>query len=213
MVAEKEGAAITCRASTRAWAWVMLNVNHHRGDPPPPAMPHARAARASIHPNISSSRYTNDDGDDTEPEEDAPTPRPVHRTASKKRLSDVYAPDHDESFTSDPGRVPLQSVNMNDDMAEKRRRRKSAKVAMAVQISEPSEAGPSSEGATAEQGSADAPTGATAHARTKQQLLSVAQAPIINVPLDVMSSNFEEWMKMATDNVRRPSIRASIPPL
>ena len=163
-----------------------------------------RAPRVSARENAA--KHNDDDGGDTEPEEDAPTPRPVHRTASKKRLSDVYAPEHDESFTSDSGRTPLQSVNMNDDMAEKRRRRKSAKVAMAAQISEPSEAGPSSEGATAEQGGADAPTGAAAHLRTKQQLMSVAQAPIINVPLDVMSSNFEEWMKMATDNVRRSLI-------
>ncbi|KAI0726709.1 condensin complex subunit 2/barren [Fomitopsis betulina] len=158
-------------------------------------MPPARAARPSTH-----QRHSDDDGDDTEPEEDAPTPRPVHRTTSKKRLSDVYGPEHDESFTSESGRVPLQSVNMNDDMAEKRRRRKSAKVAMAVQISDSAEAGPSSEGATAAPGGADAPNGTIAHSRTKQQLLSVAQAPIINVPLDVMSSNFEEWMKMATDN-------------
>jgi condensin complex subunit 2 len=29
----------------------------------------------------------------------------------------------------------------------------------------------------------------------------VPAAPIINVPRDVMSSNFEEWMKMKADNV------------
>ena len=192
-----------------AWMGVIVVEREHPQRPshsPAPAMPPPRAARVSTREN--SARYGDDDGEDTEPEEDAPTPRPVHRTASKKRLSDVYAPEHDESFTSDPGRAPLQSVKMNDDMAEKRRRRKSAKVAMAVQISESNEAGPSSEGASAQQGAAEATAGATAHARTKQQLLSVAQAPIINVPLDVMSSNFEEWMKMATDNVCRSSIRS-----
>jgi condensin complex subunit 2 len=39
--------------------------------------------------------------------------------------------------------------------------------------------------------------------KSKSRLLtSAAPPPVINVPLDVMSSNFEEWMKMATDNVR-----------
>lgn len=185
-------------------AWMDVSAVEREPSPSAPAMPPARASRPSTH-----QRHSDDDGDDTEPEEDAPTPRPVHRTTSKKRLSDVYGPEHDESFTSESGRVPLQSVNMNDDMAEKRRRRKSAKVAMAVQISDSAEAGPSSEGATAAPGGADAPNGTIAHSRTKQQLLSVAQAPIINVPLDVMSSNFEEWMKMATDNVRQSSIRTT----
>ncbi|KAH9933294.1 condensin complex subunit 2/barren [Fomitopsis serialis] len=160
-------------------------------------MPPSRIARQST---IRENPHARDGEGDTEPEEDAPTPRQMQRTMSKKRLSDVYAPDHEDSFTSDSGRAPLQSVNINDDMAEKRRRRKSAKVAMAASISDTAEAGPSSSSAAAEQGGAEASTGTTAQARQKQQLLSVAQAPIINVPLDVMSSNFEEWMKMATDN-------------
>ncbi|KZT63492.1 barren [Daedalea quercina L-15889] len=161
-------------------------------------MPTTRTARVPTRENASS-RHFRDEGD-TELEDEASTPRPIHRTVSKKRLSDVYAPEHEESFTSDPGRAPLQSVNINDDMAEKRRRRKSAKVAMAVQISDMTEAGPSSGGQTTEQGGAEASSGTTTQARQKQQLRTVAQAPIINVPLDVMSSNFEEWMKMATDN-------------
>lgn len=111
----------------------------------------------------------------------------------KKRLSDVYNPDNDRSFSSDPGRVPLRSVNINDDAAEKRRRRKSTKLA----VLENAQAGPSSEGNVGEP-----ETSRTA--KQKQQLTSVAQTPVIDVPLDVMSSNFEEWMKMATDNVHLP---------
>ncbi|KAH7890710.1 condensin complex subunit 2/barren [Phlebopus sp. FC_14] len=70
-------------------------------------------------------------------------------------------------------------------------RRKSAKLA----VSENAEAGPSSD----RQGPADS-TRATQEKQRQPQLNSVPPPPVINVPLDVMSSNFEEWMKMATDN-------------
>jgi condensin complex subunit 2 len=86
-------------------------------------------------------------------------------------------------------------VNINDDVAEKRRRRKSTKFAAL----ENAQAGLSSEGNSVED---HVDTSRTM--KQKQQLKSVAQAPVINVPLDVMSSNFEEWMKMATDNVHTP---------
>lgn len=123
--------------------------------------------------------YGSDSGGDTEPD----TPRPMHRQGSKKRISDI-------DTHSDLGRVPLRAVNINDDAAEKRRRRKSTKLT----VIENAEAGPSTE----RQESSKA-----AQAKQKQQQLnSVAPPPIIDVPLDVMSSNFEEWMKMATDNVR-----------
>jgi condensin complex subunit 2 len=83
-------------------------------------------------------------------------------------------------------------VNINDDAAEKRRRRKSTKIT----VVENAMAGPSSEG------NMDADVTETSRtAKQKQQLTSVAPPPVINVPKDVMSSNFEEWMKMATDNV------------
>jgi condensin complex subunit 2 len=126
---------------------------------------------------------------DSGSESDQPTPKP-HREQLKKRVSEVYNPDHDQSFSSSPGRIPLRSVNINDDAAEKKRRRKSIKLANA-------HAGPSSEGNMGEYDQPE-PSRTT---RPKQQLASVEQTPVINVPLDVMSSNFEEWMKMATDNV------------
>jgi condensin complex subunit 2 len=98
----------------------------------------------------------------------------------KKRSSDVHN-DADASFSSN--RAPLRSVSINDNAAEKRRRRKSVKVAPVLQPEEQEQQ--------------------TEPARSKARLLtSAAPPPVINVPLDVMSSNFEEWMKMATDNVR-----------
>jgi condensin complex subunit 2 len=137
--------------------------------------------------------------DETDTESGPDTPRP-HKQNLKKRLSEVYNPENDASFTSDSARPPLRSVNMNDDAAEKRRRRKSTKIT----VIENAMAGPSSEG------SADPDASETSRtAKQKQQLKSVAPPPVINVPKDVMSSNFEEWMKMATDNVRPTLIHAA----
>jgi condensin complex subunit 2 len=129
-----------------------------------------------------------DDDSDGGTEQDTPKPR---RQNLKKRLSEVYDPDADASFGSDPGRVPLRSVNVNDDAAEKRRRRKSTKLILPANVP----AVPPLEGA-------EDPGDPTRAAKQRQQQLnSVAPPPVINVPMDVMSSNFEEWMKMATDNV------------
>lgn len=131
-----------------------------------------------------------DTDEDSEPE----TPRP-HKSTLKKRLSEVHHLDHDASFTSDSNnaaRPPLRAVNINDDAAEKRRRRKSTKLA----VIENAMAGPSSEGMQEQDGGAETGKG------MKQKPLQTVAAPVINVSLDVMSSNFEEWMKMATDNVR-----------
>ncbi|KAG1845666.1 condensin complex subunit 2/barren [Suillus subluteus] len=116
--------------------------------------------------------YGSDSGGDTEPDTPRPTTRPTLRQGSKKRISDV-------------------AVNINDDAAEKRRRRKCNKLA----VIENAEAGPSTECQD------QAESSKAVQAKLKQQQLnSVAPPPVINVPLDVMSSNFEEWMKMAIDN-------------
>ncbi|KAI5116872.1 hypothetical protein M0805_005838 [Coniferiporia weirii] len=124
------------------------------------------------------------------------TPR-AKRTKGKKRVSDVYQPIADADGSS-PHRVPFTAVNINDDEAEKRKRRRSAKqvqpmVQMVVDESNPGSQ--SQDGAN----TGDTPK-ASRHSKHKQQLIAVAETPVINVPLDVMSSNFEEWMKMATDN-------------
>jgi condensin complex subunit 2 len=131
--------------------------------------------------------------DDSDQEGDQETPRPQRTT--KKRLSDV----HDVSFADSPPRHPPKSLNIHDDTAEKRRRRKSTKIT----IIENAQAGPSNEPSN------DAETSRTA--RQKQPLNSVA-APVVEprASLEILSSNFDEWMKMATDNVR---LIASIEPL
>ncbi|KAJ7623469.1 condensin complex subunit 2/barren [Roridomyces roridus] len=100
------------------------------------------------------------------------TPKP-QRTASRKRLSDV----RDVSFESPP-RQPRN--NINDDTAEKRRRRKSTKITIIDENDE-------------------AETSRTA--RQKQPLNSVA-APVVaeGNGLQILSANFDEWMKLATDN-------------
>ncbi|KAF6753031.1 condensin complex component cnd2 [Ephemerocybe angulata] len=128
---------------------------------------------------------------------DVETPRP---SKHRKRLSEAYIPDgpHQQQVQPDPSfaadnvqRVPLKSVNINDDEAEKRRRRKSAKMT----VLENAVAGPSSEGAN---GDADA---SRSQSRRQQPLNAVAAVPAMPKPsIDVMTTNFEEWMKMATDN-------------
>ena len=135
-------------------------------------MPPARRRRS---PNASKSLYAEDTDQESEPE----TPRP-QKTHLRKRLSEVQIADNDGT----DGRVKSKPVNINDDAAEKRRRRKSTRVGVA----ENALAGPSSEGESSKTG-------------TQKQLSSLA-TPEVPVPLDIMSSNFEEWMKMATDNVR-----------
>lgn len=147
------------------------------------------ASRRPPAPASSQPLYASDDSDGGT-EQDTPKPR---RQNLRKRLSEVYDPDADASFGSDPGRVPLRSVNVNDDAAEKRRRRKSTKLIMPANAP----AVPPFEGAEG-----DPADPARSTKQRQQQLNSVAPPPVVNVPLDVMSSNFEEWMKMATDNVR-----------
>lgn len=158
------------------------------------------------------------DDDDGGNDENEATPRPAHGKSgrAKKRISDIYSPNGVSGGTgSSPpaARAPLRSrsVNFNDDEAEKRMRRKSMKlVAQATLMSEEGQevldqgsgagagAGPSSQ--TIVQDFNTTPR----RNRTSQrfQLATVTEAPVINIPMDVMSSNFEEWMKMATDNVR-----------
>ncbi|KAF8492503.1 condensin complex subunit 2/barren [Gautieria morchelliformis] len=127
--------------------------------------------------------YTDSDSSDPE---DTPKAKNPPRPTKKKRVSDVFRPEHGSPVNANDTRSPLKSVDINDDTAEKRRRRKSTKPFL-----------PPMEDADAVRPADDG--GTRNHARANQ-LNVVEDAPIINVPLDVMSSNFEEWMKMATDN-------------
>ena len=156
----------------------------------------ARAAR----PRTQQSLYADSDSEPDENSEGEATPKAkrIAKAKSKKRVSDVYQPD---GGSSPRQRVPFQAVNMNDDEAEKRKRRRSAKHAAAIALVDTVDAeGNALPGPSTQDG--DTPK-AHRHLKQKQQLLAVADAPVINVPRDVMSSNFEEWMKMATDNVSR----------
>jgi condensin complex subunit 2 len=126
------------------------------------------------------------DSDSSDPE-DTPKAKNTQRPTKKKRVSDVFRPENGSPVNANDTRSPLKSVDINDDTAEKRRRRKSTKLSRPP-MDDVDALRPADDG------------GARNHARANQ-LNVVEDAPIINVPLDVMSSNFEEWMKMATDNV------------
>ncbi|KAI9511591.1 condensin complex subunit 2/barren [Russula earlei] len=146
-------------------------------------------SRSTRHPRARLPLYA--DGSSSEGDNEK-TPRQRGKSYTiRKRISDAQ----DRSFTEDlnPGRVPLKAVNINDDSAEKRRRRKSAK----NPTIDSSEAGPSTS-SRQDDGEDD---GAHEHSRHKQALKSIiVETPIIDVPLDVRNSNYEEWMKMAMDN-------------
>jgi condensin complex subunit 2 len=155
------------------------------------------------------SSSSEDEGAATE-RETTPQPQPLSSGGSRRRISNIN--DDGATPNTNGKRAPLQSVNMNDDAAEKRKRRQSQKVTMILPEDDQPVAGPSSEGMNGA-GPADGVDGTAATPRRGlQRLDSVAQvdAPL-NVPLDVMSSNFEEWMKMATDNVGAFPITFGLP--
>ncbi|KAJ7089676.1 condensin complex subunit 2/barren [Mycena belliarum] len=122
---------------------------------------------------------------DDSDQEEQDTPRP-QRTV-RKRLSDA----HEVSFGDSPPRQPLKSRNINDDTAEKRRRRKSTKIT----IIDNAQAGPSNDPSNERD-----PAETSRTARQKQPLNSVAAPMVEPRALEILSSNFDEWMKMATDN-------------
>jgi condensin complex subunit 2 len=152
-------------------------------------------SRSTRHPRAQVPLYA--DGSSSE-SDDEQTPRQRTKSqAIRKRISEPY----DKSFVDNmsPSRVPLKAVNINDDTAEKRRRRKSAK-------NPPIEAGPS----TSSRQDETEDGGSQAHSRHKQALKSIiVETPTIDVPIDVRNSNYEEWMKMAMDNVPSLACRRS----
>ncbi|KIL65564.1 hypothetical protein M378DRAFT_10689 [Amanita muscaria Koide BX008] len=133
------------------------------------------------------SQSVNDEETDVDDEQETPRQQRV-----KKRVSEAYIPDNE--VPSESGRPPLRtkSVNINDDAAEKRKRRKSNK----LNVIENALAGPSSEGMLV----SEKDHGETVRAGKQKQLNTVTPPQISDTPFDVMNSNFEEWMKMATDN-------------
>ena len=177
----------------------------------------ARSVR-SRGPSVKAPTYkeSDDSGDDTETEEQewgensvngvakASSSRPNAKTPSKRTIrtdvgdkenaADGYTPNGAGPSGSGGKTKSLKrqetAGKFNDDEAEKRKRRKSAKLlgqqtTMFDGLTDP---GPGVNGLNAGE-------------RPVQLNSVVPAAPIINVPRDVMNSNFEEWMKMATDNV------------
>ena len=181
----------------------------------------ARSVRSRGQPAKASKYAESDDSDgDTETEEQewnepsangagkASSSRPHGKTSSKRTIradvgdkenaADGFTPNG--AGTSGSGGKATKNLKrqettgkFNDDEAEKRKRRKSAKLL--------------GQQSTMFDGLTDPGPVVNALNAGKQpvQLNSVIPAaPIINVPRDVMNSNFEEWMKMATDNVSTP---------
>ena len=174
----------------------LLNTNLNSKTMARPARARAQPAQQSLYADSDSDVDENDNDDAFDLDA---TPRAGRKGATKgrpkKRVSEAYHHSEGaaaaEGGSSSPQRVPFMTVNINDDEAEKRRRRKSAKITQPMMLVDDAEV---------ESGKNDTPR-ASRHLKHKQQLMAVAETPHINVPLDVMSSNFEEWMKMATDNV------------
>ena len=148
------------------------------------------------------------DGSETESEAEV-TPRPTQKAARLKRRVSQYNPQEDESQQlgnpGDPFRIPLKPKN--DELAEKRSlKRRKSRMSMGVRLEGGSFV---ADDETAPEISQD-PNGdaetqrtpkKTALARANQLKSITAPAPVA-APIEILSSNFEEWMKMATDNVR-----------
>ncbi|KAK1225665.1 hypothetical protein PQX77_011379 [Marasmius sp. AFHP31] len=118
------------------------------------------------------------------------TPKP-RRTGTRKRISEAYLPDQDGSFMSDSGgrAAGQKSVEINDDAAEKRRRRKSTRMTVPVDDTN-AEAGPSSGGADGQEQAGSS--------RPKQKLnLPTIAPPVLNKSDNI---EYEQWMKIATEN-------------
>jgi condensin complex subunit 2 len=99
---------------------------------------------------------------------------------------------------------------MNDDAAEKASRRKSAHfgdLAVGRKESEAEKGGNAGKRVASGAG-AMAVQNTNARDKVRKRLSAVGVAPGLPAPvaLEVNSSKFEEWMKLATDNVRIKSI-------
>ncbi|KAF9258917.1 barren [Marasmius fiardii PR-910] len=117
-------------------------------------------------------------------EQDTPKRKP-RRSELRKRLSEAYHPDHDSLMSESGGQAGQKSVEINDDAAEKRRRRKSTRMA-APQPAPTSEA-------------VDGQDQGDSSRTVKQKLqLPAIPPPVFNK--EDMAVTYERWMKIATDN-------------
>ena len=131
------------------------------------------------------------------PNAKTPSKRPIRTdVGDKENAADGYTPNGSGGPSGSGGKTTVNlkrtetAGKFNDDEAEKRKRRKSAKLLgqQSTMFDGLVDPGPAANGLNVGE-------------RPVQLNSVVPAAPIINVPRDVMNSNFEEWMKMATDNV------------
>lgn len=123
--------------------------------------------------------YDVDSGEDTEVDEQVIS---APRRSMKKRLSEGYTLNKSLNDNDDDRTTRRPAIN--DDAAEKKRRRKSTRIAV---IDEPV-AGPSNDG--------------NQSFRARQQLNSVAPPTLPDIPVGARTAQFEELLKLTTDNVR-----------
>jgi len=102
---------------------------------------------------------------------------------------DYTVPLNDASPSNSRGALQKRGSGFTelDDQAEKRKRRRSTRVSFAGQPEDES--------------MGDSLRTARLSTGNSLRINSVAPAPAPAISMDVMNSNFEEWMKMATDNV------------
>ena len=147
------------------------------------------------------------DASETESEAEV-TPRPKQNAARLRRRVSQYNPQEDESQQfSKPGdsfRIPLKPIN--DELAEKRNlKRRKSRMSMGIGLEggslvvDDEAAHGASQDINKDTETQRTPK-KTALARANQLKSVTAPAPVA-APIEILSSNFEEWMKMATDNV------------
>jgi condensin complex subunit 2 len=115
----------------------------------------------------------------------------------KRRVSQYHPGNEDEAEQ----RIPLKPFN--DELTEKRalKRRKSSRMTMAFDAGAASQDDPATQGDASNSAEGPKTPRKTALARANQLKSVAVPGPMAPVPLEIMTSNFEEWMKMATDNV------------
>jgi len=190
----------SCGTGTRRCCGMFVTdfgLNHDESSP----ATMARTARKSV----TNASYSDASEIESEPEV---TPRSRQKTARLKRRVSQYNPQDDESQQfSNPGdsfRVPLKPVN--DELAEKRNlKRRKSRMSMGIGleggslVADDETARGASQDINGDTDTQKTPK-KTALARANQLKSVTAPAPVA-APIEILSSNFEEWMKMATDNV------------
>lgn len=188
-------------------------------------MPRRKAIPPSSESSDAEDIALNQRNDDSEDESPQKPDKASGRSKPKRRPSAPFADASNGDFTvplkDDSGAQSRPSLQKHasgftevDDRAEKRKRRRSTRVSFVGQPDENPD-GNTSNGAAG----GDPVTGGSAQELSRSttsrpsmrtarlssgnslRINAVAPAPAPTISMDVMNTNFEEWMKMATDNV------------